>query len=228
MQRCSTVSVLDTSRQSAEGTDRGSARGRRSRFDGVEGNVRLTAASGAMLFLLLAAEGLTILFIRPLLSAHVFIGMLLVPPLVLKLGSTGWRFVRYYAGDRAYRAKGPPLLPMRMLAPLVVASTLVLFSTGVALLVVGPGHGFVLGLHKASFVVWLVATGIHVLVYLGRVPGLVAADWRRGEAVAVGGSFARRAVVAGVLVAGVILALATLRYAHPWVQWLVESRGGDR
>ncbi len=74
---------------------------RRGRSGGVEGNDRLTAASGGLLFLLLAAEGVTILFIRPLLSAHVFIGMLLIPPVALKLGSTGWRFLRYYTGDRA-------------------------------------------------------------------------------------------------------------------------------
>jgi len=62
---------------------------------GVEGNERLTASAGALLLLLLVAEGVTILFIGPLLSAHVFIGMLLIPPVALKLGVTGWRFARY-------------------------------------------------------------------------------------------------------------------------------------
>ncbi len=62
---------------------------------------------------------------------------------------------------------GPPLLPLRLLAPVVVASTIAVFVTGVALLIQGPGRGIVLGLHKASFVVWLVATGVHVLAYLG-------------------------------------------------------------
>jgi len=147
---------------------------------GPEGNERLTAASGAVLFLLLFAEGVTILFIRPLLSAHVFIGMLLIPPVALKLGSTGWRFYRYYTGRSEYLAKGPPLLPLRLLAPLVVASTVAVFGTGVALLALGPsGRGLVLGLHKASFVVWLAATGIHVLAYVGRVPRL-ATRARRG------------------------------------------------
>ena len=45
--------------------------------------------------------------------------------------------------------RGPPLLPLRLLAPLVVASTLAVFATGVALLVVGPGGGLLVGLHKA-------------------------------------------------------------------------------
>jgi hypothetical protein len=196
------------------------------RSGGAVGNERLTAASGALLFVLLASEGVTILFIRPLLSAHVFIGMLLIPPVALKLASTGWRFVRYYSGDREYRAKGAPLLPLRMLAPLVVASTLALFATGVALLVVGPHGGIVLGLHKASFVVWLAATGIHVLAYVWRVPLLVTADWRtRGPGSAVGASFARRTLLAAVLVGGVILALATIRYAHPWLHRVDLFRG---
>ena len=194
---------------------------------GPEGNERLTAATGAVLFLLLAAEGVTILFIRPLLSTHVFIGMLLIPPVALKTASAGWRFFRYYAGDRAYRVKGPPILPLRLLAPLVVASTVALFATGVALLVVSPGRGFVLGLHKASFAVWLVATGLHVLAYVWRVPALAASDWRRRDPERVGGSFMRRTLVAGALVAGVILALATLRYAQPWVHWTAAFHGHD-
>jgi hypothetical protein len=179
------------------------------------------------LVLLLAAEGVTILSIRPLLSAHVFIGMLLIPPVALKLGSTGWRFVRYYRGDHEYRAKGPPLLPLRMLAPLVVASTLAVFTTGVALLVAGPGGGVVLGLHKASFVLWLGVTAIHVLAHLRRLPGLVAADWRGGEGAVPTGSFARHALIAGALVAGAVLAIFTVRYAQPWVHSAGLFRGGD-
>jgi hypothetical protein len=183
---------------------------------GPDGNERLTAASGAVLFLLLAAEGVTILSIRQLLSPHVFIGMLLIPPVALKVGSTGWRFARYYAGARAYREKGPPMLPLRLLAPVVVVSTIALFGTGVALLALGPsGRGLVLTLHKASFVVWLAATGIHVLAYLARLPGGLA-DWRPGAA-HVSGAAGRRLLVSGTLVAGAILAVATVQYAAPWV-----------
>ena len=184
---------------------------------GPDGNERLTAASGVVLFLLLAAEGVTIVFIRPLISTHVFIGMLLIPPLALKLASTSWRFVRYYTGAREYKAKGPPLLPLRLLAPLVVVSTLAVIGTGLALLALGPRNGFVVGLHKDAFVVWLVVTGIHVLAYLPRLPRLVAGDWRGGNA--VGGSLARKALLAGALVVGAILALATIRYAQPWAHW---------
>jgi hypothetical protein len=185
---------------------------------GPEGNERLTAASAAVLFLMLAAEGVTILSIRQLLSAHVFIGMLLIPPVALKLGSTGWRFARYYRGSRPYREKGPPLLPLRLLAPVVVASTFAVFATGIGLLVQGPGRGILLGLHKASFVVWLVATGAHVLAHVLRVPRLAAADWRR-SAEPVAGTLARRSLLALTIVSGAVLAVATVQYAGPWIHW---------
>jgi len=184
---------------------------------GPDGNERLTATAGAVLFLLLAAEGVTILSIGQLLSPHVFIGMLLIPPVALKLGSTGWRFARYYRGRPEYREKGPPLLPLRLLAPVVVASTMAVFATGVALLALGPsGRGLVLTLHKASFVVWLVATGVHVLAYVWRVPRLAFADWRPGAS-AVSGAPARRLLIGGAIAAGAILAVTTVQYASPWL-----------
>lgn len=172
--------------------------------DGPDRNERLTAVSGAVLFLLLAALGVTILSIHQLLSAHFFIGMLLIPPVLVKLGSTGWRFMRYYRKAPEYVAKGPPLLPLRLLAPVVVISTIAVFATGVALLFQGPQHGLVVGLHKASFVVWLAATGIHVVAYLWRVPRLAASA--RGSWY----------LMAGAVVAGAILAVATVHYATPW------------
>ncbi|MGI8420751.1 MAG: hypothetical protein ACR2MU_00560 [Gaiellaceae bacterium] len=184
---------------------------------GAEGNARLTATTGAVLLVLLAVEGVTILFLGPLLPEHIFVGMLLIPPVLLKLASTGWRFVRYYAGSRAYVAKGPPHSFMRMLAPLVVAATASVFVTGVALLLLGPqsGRGLVLGLHKVSFIVWIAVTGVHVLVYAVRLPRLIAADSWRGER--GGGSLLRRSAIAATLVAGVTLAAATYPLAGPWL-----------
>jgi hypothetical protein len=132
------------------------ARGSRLRhlfIGGTEGNERLTTTAAAVLLVLLAVEGATLLSIRSLLSlsVHVFIGMLLIPPVLLKLASTGSRVACYYAGRREYRQKGPPALLMRLLvAPVVVASTAGLFASGVALIVVGPGRGFLLGLHKPA------------------------------------------------------------------------------
>jgi hypothetical protein len=185
---------------------------------GTEGNARLTATTGVVLLALLAVEGVTILAIRPLLSVHVFVGLLLIPPVALKLAATGYRMMRYYTRAAEYVRKGPPLLLMRMVvAPGLVAATLVVFATGVGLLVVGPGGGFVLGLHKASFIVWLGAFAIHVLAYALRVPGLVAADLGRDSGTP--GAALRAGIVAFALLAGLVVALAVLPSAGPWLHW---------
>jgi hypothetical protein len=185
---------------------------------GSEGNARLTGLTGLVLLVLLAVEGVTILDIRSLLSVHVFVGLLLIPPVALKLAVTGYRFVRYYARAAEYVRKGPPLLLMRMLvAPGLIAATLVVFGTGVTLLAIGPGGGIVLGLHQASFFVWLGAFGVHVLAYALRVPGLVAADWGRGPRTS--GAALRFGIVALALLVGLTVALAELPAAGPWLHW---------
>ena len=188
------------------------------RTGGSEGNRRLTAATAAILLVLLAAEGVTLLAIGPLVSAHVFIGMLLVPLVGLKLASIAYRFARYYTGHRTYRAEGPPHPLLRLLGPVVVLSTVALFASGVTLVVLGPQGGIVLGLHKASFAVWVATMSAHVLAHLFRVPRLAAADWRRDEALP--GSSLRRWLLAGSLVAGLVLAVATVHLAGPWHQFV--------
>jgi hypothetical protein len=193
----------------------------RPRGGGPAGNERLTALTAVVLLVLLAAEGATLISLRSFLTPHVFIGMLLVPVVALKVGSTGWRFLRYYAGHRAYRRAGTPLPLMRFLvAPVVLASTTGLFASGIALVAFGPGHPLVVGLHKASFAVWLVAMSVHVLAYVLRVPQLVGADLSRRERLA--GARARQLLVAFSLVAGTTLAIATLPLVHSWHGWLFE------
>jgi hypothetical protein len=137
----------------------------------VERNERLTAATAVVLLVLLAVEGVTILFVRPLLSLHELIGVILIPPVLVKLGAAGCRFTRYYQRSRAYVEKGAPHPLMRfVVAPVLVVSTIGVFATGVAILLLHQRHGIVVGLHKASFVFWFGAAGIHVLVYVRRLP----------------------------------------------------------
>jgi len=187
-----------------------------SNLGGSEGNARLTSATAVVLLVLLGVEGITILFIQPLISTHVFVGLLLVPPVALKLASAGWRFVRYYTHSPEYVAKGPPHPVLRVLvAPVVVASTLVLFGTGIAMLAVHPRAGPLVGIHKVSFVVWLVATGVHVLAYLTRLPGLASADWRSRTRET--SSVLRLVTVASSLALGAVFAASALHLASPWV-----------
>jgi hypothetical protein len=174
---------------------------------GSAGNERLTAVIGLVLLVTLAAEGVTILRIGRLLTLHEFIGMLLIPPVALKLASTGWRFRGYYLRLPAYVEKGPPQIVLRVLvAPVLVLSTLVVFGSGVALLATGERRGPLVGVHKASFVVWGVAFALHVLAYVLRLPGLLADD-RRGR---VAGRAVRYGLVIASIAIGVAIAAATV------------------
>jgi hypothetical protein len=181
---------------------------------GEAGNSRLTALTALVLLILLAVEGATLLSMQSFLSIHIFVGMLLVPVVGLKLGSTGYRFFSYYTGRLEYVDAGPPPILRRLTAPLLVFSTIGLFATGVALAAFGPGRPLVPGLHKASFVVWVAAMTVHVLAHVARIPALSALEVRRGGG--VGGSRIRLALLAAAVFAGAVLAVATLPLAAPW------------
>jgi hypothetical protein len=81
------------------------------------------------------------------LTGAVAVGLLPVPPVALKLGSTGYRFARYYTDDEPYVRKGPPPTVLRFLAPGVVLTTLALLGTGAGLranaIALGVALGFV-------------------------------------------------------------------------------------
>jgi hypothetical protein len=188
---------------------------------GPPGNERLTTSVGLVLLVLLIVETLTTLSARSLLPVHVFLGLLLLPPLALKLGSTGWRFLRYYAGDKLYRHEGPPRLVLRLLAPLLIASTLVLFASGIALAVVG-GDGL-FAVHIVSFGIWSGLMIVHVLAYLARTLWVGTADWHRSTQPVVRGARGRRMALGGAVLAGVILAVATYPAQQGWL-----SHRGDR
>lgn len=187
--------------------------------DGVEGNSRLTGGAAAILLALLAVEGATIPLIGRLLGPHIFIGMLLVVPVALKIASTGYRFLRYYGGSAAYVRKGPPPILLRLLGPVVVLTSVMLFATGIALLLAGPPSNTLIFLHKASFILWFGAMTVHVLGHILEIPSLAMPDWRRhgGREAALAGSGARIALLLGSLVLGVALALATYSAAGPWL-----------
>jgi hypothetical protein len=189
---------------------------------GTDGNEQLTAVVGVILLVLLAVLGVTIVRIGQLLWLHLFLGLALIGPVMLKLGSTGYRFARYYSAAAAYRLKGPPNAALRALAPLVVATTLAVFATGVMLLLEGPGsRGSLLVWHKVTFIIWLVAVAPHVLGHLAELPGSLRAVRRRqgGRAEITGlsdGSAGRTIALAGAAVGGLVLAIVLLPDFGAW------------
>jgi hypothetical protein len=157
---------------------------------GPAGNAQLTAWLGLTLLVLFLAELVTLLNVRGLINWHLTFGLLLIPPALAKIATTGWRIARYYTGAQIYQRAGPPPLLLRLLGPLVILSTLALLGTGVALTAVGPDADpllTVLGLqisaltlHQAAFVVWAVATGLHVLARFLPAVHLAATSTREG------------------------------------------------
>jgi hypothetical protein len=127
---------------------------------------------------------------------------------------------RYYLGQREYVRRGPPAFPLRVVvAPVVVASTIVLFGTGVYLLATHEVQGTAVGLHKASFVVWLAATSIHVLARLVRMREALGARFP--------GLALRLALVGVTLAAGAAVAVSTLPSADHLQDRVSASFGLD-
>ena len=187
---------------------------------GSDGNEQLTAIVGTLLLVVIAIEGATLLDLHPLLTVHAFVGVLLIPIVALKLASTGWRILRYYVRGDDYVRRGPPHLVLRaFVAPLIVVSTVLLLATGVALLVLDQTTGTLVGLHKASFLVWLGAAALHVLPRIVNLPSSLRTR--------VPGAALRLGLVGASLVAGVLLATLTLPAADHLRDTLSGSVGVD-
>jgi hypothetical protein len=188
----------------------------RTRLGGIEGNEILTSATAVVLTLLLLAEGITIVDMGGLLSAHMFIGLVLIPPLLLKLGSTGYRFARYYAGTRTYREKGPPALPLRLMAPVLVVTTIGVFVTGVLLLIAGHKSDQLVFIHKLFFFIWAALFAVHFLAYLPRVVRSLRDDWTASRREQTPGAGLRGTLLAATAGGGAALAIALLPTVNAW------------
>ncbi len=197
------------------------------RTGGPAGNALLTAWTALVLLVLAVGELLTLFDVHGLISWHVALGALLVPPALMKTASTTWRMISYYVGRTPYREAGPPPLLMRLLGPLVVISTLGLLGTGVLLVLLGEERSrqslaTVLGFrlnwvfaHQVFFAVWAVAAGLHLL---GRiVPALRTTVVRDPEtARRVPGSWARAATFVVMTVSAAALAVALVHADSGW------------
>jgi hypothetical protein len=192
---------------------------------GPAGNAVLTAWTALVLLVGSVAELLTLFDVRGLISWHVAIGALLVPPALLKVGSTGWRMLRYYVGSGPYQKAGPPPMLLRLLGPLVVVSTLGLLGSGVLLVVLGQDRSqqwFVtlplvsiswVSVHQAFFAVWAVVTGLHVLGRIVPALRLTVGPDGSGD---VPGVWSRRLLLVSVVVSAVLLAVVLVHADGSW------------
>jgi hypothetical protein len=192
---------------------------------GPAGNALLTAWTAFVLLVLSVGELLTLFDVRGLISWHVALGALLVPPAAMKTASTTWRMASYYLGRTPYREAGPPPLLMRVLGPLVVLSTIGLLATGVLLVLLGEerSHQGLLTLlgfrldwvaaHQGFFAVWAGAAGLHLL---GRIVPAFRTAVAPGPRSTVPGRGARALCLVAVVAAAVVLAVVLVRADSSW------------
>lgn len=208
------------------------------RSGGPAGNATLTAWVGLVLFVLLAIEAVTVLDVRGMLSWHIVVGTLLVPAALVKIGTTGWRIMRYYAGHRPYRSAGPPPMLLRLLGPIVIVSSVGVLGSGLGLIALGPASGrtgkaWLLGLdmysvHQATFIVFGISVVVHALARLVPAFAIVTNRVERATAQRTGvpGRAARVIVVGVMLAAGAITAGLVLSASNAWQQDRGFDHGG--
>ncbi|MCA1695392.1 MAG: molybdopterin-dependent oxidoreductase [Actinobacteria bacterium] len=218
---------------------------------GVSGNRRLTAGTGTVMHTLLwvqiasagffALETFNVVLpsgpwhtvIRPV---HFFVGFLLAPLIVIKIGSTNYKFVRYYLRDRRYRAAGAPGLFARALAPVLMGSVIVLFVSGWEMWSFTNAWEIAwIPVHVISAMVFTIALVAHVALHVREAhreaardmagappddPAGSGSEWHRGL-------IARRTLLAGGLGAGLALAVSTSQWPFARLAWLSPRQAGD-
>ncbi len=200
---------------------------------GAAGNARITAWSGILLLILLFLEGLTLVSIRHFVQWHIILGTLMIPPTLLKIATTFWRFIRYYSGNRQYKIAGPPPLVLRLLGPFMIISTLGVLGSGIALVFLGPLKSTqslitiagisisMIQLHKIIFVIWFIVTTFHVL---GRfIPAIQNSFLQLGGKIA-GWRFRALAIYLAV-VTGVMASIFVLDTTTSWQSFLILHKG---
>jgi hypothetical protein len=183
-----------------------------------QGNERLTAMTGAVLLVLFTAECLTTLSLGHLMTVHIFLGMLMLGPVALKVGSTLWRFIRYYTGSAPYVRRGPPARLQRVLGPVLVLTSVAVLGSGVMLAIVGPSSTWE-KLHQDSFYLWLIVVIIHVINYAPKLPRLLASGPADRARHTLAASRTRWLLLGGFLAAGLIVALLSYHLSARWDFW---------
>src|SRR5260221_3916511 len=206
---------------------------------GVPGNRALTSTFGVVLLVLLTVQVLSAVWfallsynvaipggpifqvVRPV---HFFVGFLLFPLIGVKLASTGYRFARYYTRNRAYHDAGAPRLVLRMTAPLLVLSTVVVFASGVEMWSFRNDFGVTwITVHDLSAFAFVALLLVHVVYHTREAQREARHDLRARE----NGAITRRALLAGGAVAGLTLAVGAAQWPGSALSFLAPRRACD-
>ncbi len=192
---------------------------------GVLINSRITTMIGGLLLVLLAIEGISIVFIHIYLPMHIFFGMLLVPPILFKLGTTTYKAARYYTDSPGYKRQGPPPAILRFLGPVVIILTVILMVTGIALLVAPVNmRATLFFLHRASFVLWFGVMTIHVLGHIKETMIINIAEWTKTTVKKLPGSAFRKGLIVFCVLAGLPLGFWMVAKTPAWLHWFYGGK----
>lgn len=131
----------------------------------VAGNLILTSHAGLVILFFLILLYFTGLEFTPLRAMHFGLGFALIPILLVKLGSTGWRAVNYYFDRDPYGAAGPPWLLPRIMALPLTACALAATISGVVLWATGTDRGAWATIHIYSVISLAVVIVVHLAIY---------------------------------------------------------------
>lgn len=187
-------------------------------------NERMTSMAGIVLFVLIVIELVITANLHELITVHIFVGVLLSGPLVVKMCSTGYRFFRYYSGSSVFVQKGPPNIWLRLLGPLLIFDTILVFVSGFGLALVGPAHmGLYFKVHAASVALWLPLVSVHVYAHIRRAIQAIASDWSSRPKERVSGRSGRLSVNLFALIVGTVAAIFMVPVSAPWNNWRIHS-----
>jgi hypothetical protein len=131
----------------------------------VAGNLILTSHAGLVILFFLVLLYFTGLEFTPLRGVHFGLGFALIPILLVKLASTGWRAVNYYFDRDPYRAAGPPWLLPRIMALPLTACAIAATISGVVLWAEGTDRGTWATVHIYSVISLAVVIVVHLVIY---------------------------------------------------------------
>jgi amino acid transporter len=181
---------------------------------GPRANRRLTALTGAIILPLALLVLLTGLLFGSFWHVHYFLAYLLLPIVLLKVGSTTYRAVRYYLQSGAYRFIRPPYPIGRITSPLLVLSVIVLFTSGIAMWLThsrGDPWGF---LHTDAAIAFCGLALLHLAMYLPEALHAMRREVHPPETEPRTRTRSRvsrpRALLYTAVVAGLLLALLTI------------------
>jgi hypothetical protein len=132
----------------------------------------------------------------------------LIPVLGFKLLATTYRAVRYYMGSTKYRAAGPPDWPARIMAPFLIAATVVAMETGVEMWLANNQDRPWSTIHTDSVLILGGLVGLHILIYLPKALGTALRDVKEVSERRDRPAW-RISIVVATLIAGIALGFMT-------------------